>query len=116
MSTLILDISKIHIVSAPRIAGLPKGFRVDYFGLTPDHRSFVVIRPKTASYRHFVCLVNSYSGQNDFINVNAKNINLYRDGGTIDFDTDIGKFVFPPPSQPKTKPKLDGKEIILYEY
>ena len=116
MNTLVFDSSKIRVVSSPKIVGLPKGFTVEYFGLTSDRCTFIIFRPEQEwDYTDFVCLVNGYRMNSHFINVNARKVLRYRDGGTTELDTDIGHFVFPTPLKPELKPTLDGKEVILYD-
>lgn len=106
---LIIHPSKVHITSGPSVVGLPSGAFVEYFGILPDGRQFVIGRPESDwGYTDFFCVANGKS-------VLIESIQRARDGGTTDIATAIGRFHFPAPLKPEEKPTFNGEPIEVMQ-
>ncbi len=107
---LIVDPSNVRIEMAPRVVGLPPDIYVEYFGVLPSGKDFIIFRPRENwDYDSFVLVVAGKSEQ-------VKKVVRYRDGGTTDINTSIGAFHFPSPFKRDEQASLDGALIpTIYE-
>lgn len=111
---MVIDSASLAFKEVTTIEGLPEGMYVEYLGRLPQSdKLFCIFRPREEwDYHDFSLVIGTHGSALRKIEITS--VVRYRDGGTTDIESGIGRFHFPTCFKPEQKPTLNGEEIIVF--